>query len=47
MSDDEKKGEYDTRINKARPVPIGNVHTNKRELEEPSPSTIRKSKDSK
>jgi hypothetical protein len=45
MSDEEKKGEYDTRINKARPV--GNVHTNKRDLEEPDATTIRKSKDTK
>jgi hypothetical protein len=45
MSEEEKKGEYDTRINKARPV--DNVHTNKRDLEEPDTTTIRKSQDRK
>jgi hypothetical protein len=43
LGDDEEKGEYDTRINKARPV--GNIHGS-RDLEDDS-SKIRKSHDKK
>lgn len=39
MPEDEEKGEYDTRINKARPI------TNKRELEESSKKKSDNNKD--